>query len=173
MYVKLERKFHDTEISPKFCKSTRFRMAKFCEIPQNFADISRNLVRRNFVSTLTAAQTFPLLWHSVPTSQDAEWQSWLTLCCKLGAWFPRQDVLRYVLRIYLGILGLVFNVGLTSDFGRIFLQVRGLQMVHEFPYWKNTYLNNFTERVPSSENSGSNLCLVCGEPPPPQSLHHI
>jgi hypothetical protein len=37
-----------------------------------------------------------------------------------------------VLRIYLSFLSLVSNVGLTSDFGRIFLQIRGLQIVHEF-----------------------------------------
>jgi hypothetical protein len=39
----------ESEISPKFRKNTKFR-----EIPQNFADISRNFVWRNSLSTLTA-----------------------------------------------------------------------------------------------------------------------
>jgi hypothetical protein len=59
-----------------------------------------------------------------------------SLLYKLGAWFHSIDVLRCGLRIYLGFLQCRSNVGFSSDFGRIFRQIRGLQIVLEFGYRK-------------------------------------
>jgi hypothetical protein len=51
MYVVLDRKFRKSEISPKFRKSTKFRRI-FSKSREIFANILRNFVWRNFVSTL-------------------------------------------------------------------------------------------------------------------------